>query len=62
MGNMLPLDCGLSECGVAYCECTVQMLSGLVVAMSDTTEIVSIIVFMSEVMSLSVDYNVASGC
>jgi len=62
MGSMLPVDCGLSGCGVAYCECTVQMLSELVVAMSDTTAVVSIILFKSEVISLSVDYNVASGC
>jgi len=61
MGSMLPVDCGLSGCGVAYCECTVQMPSGLVVAMSDTTEIMSI-VFMPRVLSLSVDCNVASGC
>ena len=53
MGSMLPLDCGLSGCGVAYCECTVQVLSGLVVAMSDTTEIMSIIVFMPGVISVS---------
>jgi len=61
MGSMLPVDCGLSGCGVAYCECTVQVLAGLVVAVSNTTEIVSI-VFMPGLISLSVDYNVASGC
>ena len=59
---MLPVDCGLSGCGIAYCECTVQVLSGLVVAMSDITEIMSVIVLMAGVISLSLDYNVASGC
>jgi hypothetical protein len=51
MGSMLPVDCGLSGCGVAYCECTVQVLAGVVVAVSNTTEIVSI-VFMPGLISL----------
>jgi hypothetical protein len=58
MGSMLPINSGLSGCSMACCECTVQVLSGLVVAVSDASEII----FLPGVIFLSVDYNVASGC